>query len=71
MREIGATATAPLIESAIKALGKDFPWHDDEARQARLGALDQKFYAYPDDLMTLLYRYVAAHREEIGAPSGF
>ena len=58
------------------------PGSDDGARSAALAALapgavaklgecDQAFFAYPDDLTALLYKYVSEHREEINVPSEF
>jgi hypothetical protein len=38
---------------------------------AKLGECDQAFFAYPDDLTALLYKYVSEHREEINVPSEF
>ena len=36
-----------------------------------LESLDQAFFRYPNDLTTLLYRYVSEHRDQIGAPVDF
>jgi hypothetical protein len=55
---------------------------DDTAREAKINRLssqvkeklhelDQAFYASPDDLTDLLYRYVDKHRTEIDAPEHF
>jgi hypothetical protein len=64
------------------AVGSSFDWRDDEARREKLTALpitvrreleslDQLFFRYPNDLTTLLYRYVSEHRDQIGAPADF
>lgn len=78
LRAIRAGATAALVEKALKAVGDGILWGDDARRQeaieragdaleARLDPLDTKFYAYPDDLTALLYRYVDEHRSEFPA----
>ena len=82
LRAIGAAQMAAIVEEAVAALGKDFPWLEDDERQARvtdlpdgtretLEALEQRFFSYPDDLTALLYAYVARHRDAIGAPAEF
>jgi hypothetical protein len=53
----------------------DVPWDDDDVRrdvlinvsdvaEHALDSLDERFFAYPDDLTVLLYAYVARHRSE-------
>jgi len=82
LREIGATSTAALASEALEYVGGDVPLADDKARRERIGALppdivakldalDARFFERPDDLTTLLYRYVCSHRGEIGAPADF
>jgi hypothetical protein len=81
LQAIGATATAAVVHDAIAAVG-NLPWRDDDARREKLSALppavlqeleslDQAFFRYPNDLTTLLYRYVSEHRDQIGAPVDF
>jgi hypothetical protein len=82
LRLIGASTMAGLVDCAIEVVGRYHPWHDDGARQQSLNdrlpevfqqleLLNQRFFAYPDDLTSLLYRYVSEHREEIGAAAAF
>jgi hypothetical protein len=82
LRAIGAVAMAGIVGCAIEAVGPSVSWSDDSARQASLGdlspeamekldELDQAFYAYPDDLTALLYRFVSKHRDEVGVPAEF
>jgi hypothetical protein len=82
LEAIGARATAAVVNDAIAAVGRNLPWRDDEARRAKLSALplavrqeleslDQAFLRYPNDLTTLLYRYVSKHRDQIGALPDF
>ncbi len=82
LRAIGATTMSAIVGQAIEALGREIPWSDNAARKAalatlssevvaKLGQCDQEFFAYPDNLTTLLYKYVSEHREEIKAPLGF
>jgi hypothetical protein len=46
----------------IRSAAADFP---DET-EARLRALDEHFFQYPNDLTELLYKYVSDHPEEFG-----
>jgi len=66
LRAIGAVHAAGIAEAALGVMGHGAPWTDDDKRQdavvnigdvaeEALGALDTKFYAYPDDLSTMLY----------------
>jgi hypothetical protein len=80
LRSIGAHTMASITDDAITAAGSTLPWHDDNARQAflsesdpdRFSDFDDRFYAYSDDLTTLLYRYVCLHRSDIvGVPADF
>ncbi len=76
LREIGATACAAIVESAIRVIA---PIPDDgDARCEALDAagedgeklldeLDSQFYAYPDDLTELLFAFVAKYPNEFGA----
>jgi hypothetical protein len=79
-RAIGAGNMAEIAGLAIGACGANVPWSDHDARRSRLEALDdghfdvldEAFFAYPDNLTALLYRYVADHREQIaGVPADF
>ncbi len=81
LHAVGAVRTAALVQAALAEVG-DVPWSDDDARKAaitslsppvreKLNEFDQAFYANPDDLTELLYRYVDKHRAEIGAPKNF
>ena len=76
LREIGATACAAIVESAIQVIAP-IP-NDDAARcdaldaagedgEELLGELDSKFYAYPDNLTDLLFAFVSKHSNEFGA----
>jgi hypothetical protein len=76
LRRIGAEATAAIVEQANARFGPEGPPPDSDARQDRLEELpdegeglwedcDQAFYAYPDDLATLLEAFVESHRAEI------
>jgi hypothetical protein len=78
---IGATKMASIVQSAIDAAGRGIRWEDDDHRQDRviafgqeiedkLNKLDQQFFAYPDDLTSLLYSYVSQHREAFEVTSG-
>lgn len=73
LKAVGAVQTAALVQEAIAQVGS-IPWSDATARKAimnalssdvieKLNKLDQSFYAYPNDLTELLYRYVDKHRE--------
>ncbi|MFY7878393.1 MAG: DMP19 family protein [Pirellula sp.] len=75
LREIGATACAAIVESALQVID---PLPDDcDARQEaidaagekgeeRLNELDTQFFAYPDNLTELLFAFVAKHPNEFG-----
>ena len=76
LRVIGAATTAAIVERAVEILGRDTCWPDRDARIARfevlspialeqLNSLDQAFYAYPDNLTVLLYRYACVQMTEI------
>lgn len=73
---IGASRTADIVRRAIEVSGWSQPWRDEATWQSHvlalqpeaLEALDQEFFAYPDNLTVLLYRYACAHRAEIGFP---
>jgi hypothetical protein len=82
LRAIGATTMSGIVEQAVESVGHDIAWSDDAARKAALAALapgavaklgecDQAFFAYPDDLTALLYKFVSEHREEIKVPPDF
>ncbi len=82
LEAIGADATAALARRALSLAGQAILWRDDTVRRAgmdrlsveakdKLSELDQAYYACPDDLTLLLYRYVSIHKGEIGAPPDF
>jgi hypothetical protein len=82
LRAIGASKMSKIVEQAIEAVGHDIDWSDDSVRRATLDALapaavatldefDEAFFAYPDDLTTLLCKYVSEHRKEINVPPEF
>lgn len=52
----------PASPEAIQAAAAEF---SDETA-AELDPLDQKFFAYPHDLTSLLFAYVSQHPEEFG-----
>jgi len=76
LHEIGASACAAIVESAIQMIAP-IP-NDSEARcdaldaageeaQELLDELDSKFFAYPDNLTELLFAFVAKYPNEFGA----
>jgi hypothetical protein len=82
LRAIGAEAMAAIVDQAFSAVDHGVSWSNDEARKAtlialksetlqKLEGLDEAFRAYPNNLNDLLYRFVSAHRGEIGAPADF
>lgn len=73
LRRIGAEAMATIVERANALFGVQGPPEDDVARQEALFALttvkegpwedlDRLFYAYPDDISTLLEQYLGITR---------
>ena len=72
-RTIGAPRTADICAQALAALGGEVP-EDREARRevlasregppAELGACDEAFLRYEEDLAALNAAYVRAHRED-------
>jgi hypothetical protein len=82
LKAIGAQATAAIAQRALNAVNSVINWSRDADRQASIKALpsatrqtledlDQEYYACREDLTPLLYKYVAEHRSEIGAPADF
>ena len=82
LRVIGADKMAAIVELALAVPGPGIEWPDDDKRQsavmamgaaaeARLEALDDQFFAYPDDLTVRLYALVAAHRADFASPRRF
>lgn len=78
MRVIGADAMARIVEDAVAAANYD-PAIPHDARQSamteldedsldRLDELDQAFYAYPNDLVALLYEYVSKQEAAFAHP---
>lgn len=80
LRTIGADAMAGIVEHAIKIAGYEALAFDD-TRKAKLDVgpevlekldeLDQAFYANPDNLTVLLYKYVSDHAGEMMVPEEF
>lgn len=75
LREIGATACAGIVESAIQVIApipNDIDSRCDaldaagEDGEELLGELDSKFYSYPDNLTELLFAFVAKYPNEFG-----
>lgn len=82
LKAIGARNAAGIAQEALTAVGDGIGWSDARSRRmtigrlppetkSRLNELDQAYYACPDDLTTLLYRYVSGHKREISAPADF
>lgn len=78
LREIGAAEKAPIAERTIDVLFGGAAPRDREERIARLErlderaareleALDESFYASPEDLVRLLYEYVTLRRAQFSA----
>lgn len=65
LREIGANQCAQIVEQAISVA---HPEQHDAGE--RLDALDTEFYAYPDDLTALLYRFVSENQDTFGPLPG-
>jgi len=75
LQAIGAAQAASLLQSATSLFPNGAPPRDpderveaidalsDEAR-SKWGELDARFCAYPDDLTSLMRRFVIAHRSE-------
>lgn len=74
-RAIGANQVAEMVAEAVGVWPGEIPV-DLDARQDAMdnlpesareiwGSLDEKFYAYPDDLVTLLYDYIEANATEM------
>jgi len=83
LKTLGATATADIVQRALDTVIKTITsWSDDAHRQTQvnqlssetrqiLEELDQEYYARPENLTPLLYKYVADHRIEVRAPVEF
>lgn len=83
LKTIDARATADIVQRAVGAVMNTITsWSDDAHRQSginqlssetrqTLAGLDQEYYACPENLTPLLYKYVAAHRNEVHAPADF
>ena len=82
LQAIGAPHSAEIAQAALAVMGPRVHWTDDDNRQevvehmgaraeAALDVVDTKFYACPEDLSALLYRYVAEHRTAFALPVGF
>lgn len=80
---MGSERSAAVIQRALNAVVNTItPWSDDAHRQSGMNQLwsetrqileelDQEYYACPEDLRPLLYKYVADHRIEVHAPADF
>lgn len=75
LETIGAQRMAALVREALAHFPGGAPPADQAERgtvlegvpdavRAAWSGLDDKFYAYPDDLTALMRRYVAAHRDQ-------
>ena len=75
LKAIGALQAAAIVEAANAVFGPAGPPRDRDERQRALEALgddrapifdpiDQRFFAYPDDIEGLLVAYVEAHEAE-------
>src|SRR5205807_1179087 len=69
LRRVEAHAMADIVQRAVYAVGSNTAWSDNLTRQAKLrklsneveeelNKLSEEFFSYPDNLTTLLYRYV-------------
>ena len=75
LRAIGACQVAAIVEQANALFPGGAPPVDRSERQCVLdeidpdihifNQLDRRFYAYPDEISTLVYDFVAAHRDQI------
>ena len=76
LERIGAHQMAALLREANACFGPTGPSPDPETRarqmdaigeqaEERWQALSERFFAYPDDLTTLMRAYVTSHRAEI------
>ena len=77
LRAIEAHKCADIVQRALRAVSTDALPASAEDRERILGglpetareeldALDQEFFAYPDNLTELLFAYVAARRDTFG-----
>jgi hypothetical protein len=83
LKTIDAPATADIVQRALNAMANTITsWSDDAHRQSGMNQLsseirqiledlDQEYYACPEDLTPLLYKYVADHRIEVHALADF
>ena len=75
LRAIGACRVAAIVEQANALFPGGAPPVDRSERQRVLDEidpglhvfdhLDRAFHAYPDDILTLVYDFVVAHRDQI------
>ena len=75
LRAIGARQMAAIVEQANALFPGGAPPVDRSERQCVLdeidpdshifNQLDRRFYAYPDEISTLVYDFVVAHRDQI------
>jgi hypothetical protein len=78
LREIGAVRLAAITAEAVTLFGAQAPDSERPVRQAQIAelerpvheyweALSEAFCEFPDDLVELLYDYVARHRDAFPA----
>lgn len=76
LRAIGAHQCAAIVQEALSLVPESLPAEHDarwetmhslpEPVAERFAALDDKFFAYPDDLNELLFAFVVAHPAVFG-----
>ncbi len=75
LRAIGAQSCAEIVGCAIALIAPLPPTQDgrssaldamSEEGKGRLTALDSEFFAYPDDLTEMLFKFVHQHPESFG-----
>ena len=77
LRAIGAQQCAAIVEEALALVPASLPTEHAACWKAmhslpkpvvaQFKSLDDRFFAYPDDLTELLFAFVAAHPEVFGA----
>ena len=76
LNAVGAHQCAAIVEKALALVPAPLPTERDacwkvmhslpELVAAQFASLDDKFFAYPDDLTELLFAFVAAHPDVFG-----
>lgn len=77
LRVVGAQQCAAIVEEALALVPASLPTEQDACWKAmhslpkpidaQFKALDDRFFAYPDNLTELLFAFVAAHPNVFGA----